>query len=170
MLIKNFGWPAVISILILSFGFLLANQIIIKKPERSGFENKILGANINCLPEGHQRLSQHFHPHLTILIDNEPVVIPADIGIDANCMAEVHTHDSDGVLHVESASSNKTFTLGQFFAVWDQPFSPDQILDKTANEEYEILMTVNGEPNQEFGNLVLADNQRIVISYEKRSD
>lgn len=33
----------------------------------------------------------HIHPHLSIIIDGVNQVVPANIGIDANCMHPLHT-------------------------------------------------------------------------------
>jgi hypothetical protein len=38
----------------------------------------------------------------------------------------LHTHASDGIIHVE-APRQQTFTLGQFFAVWGVPLSKSQL-------------------------------------------
>ena len=57
----------------------------------------------------------HIHPHISMTIDGNPVVIPANIGIDSHLwnvhtldsygmtgMAPLQTHTADGVIHVES--------------------------------------------------------------------
>jgi hypothetical protein len=65
----------------------------------------------------------HIHQHVDILIDGQPVTVPADIGIDvaAQFLAPVHTHDTTGIIHVESPTM-RDFTLGQFFDVWGVRF------------------------------------------------
>jgi hypothetical protein len=42
------------------------------------------------------------------------------------CFAWLHTHTNDGIIHIESPVQ-RTFTLGNFFDVWDQPLGPDQV-------------------------------------------
>lgn len=107
----------------------------------------------------------HIHPNLSIIISDEVQTIPAQIGIKAGCMNPLHTHDASGKIHVESPVK-RDFTLGDFFAVWGETFSADQILEYKVDDTHVIRVTVNGTQNQDFENLVLDDNDQIVISYE----
>lgn len=109
----------------------------------------------------------HIHPHLTILINGAQQVIPAGTGISLSCMHPLHIHDTTGTIHVESPEQ-RDFTLGDFFAVWQKPFSKDQILDYKADGRHEIAMTVDGQPSSEFENLVLKDKQEVVIEYKTK--
>jgi hypothetical protein len=60
----------------------------------------------------------HIHQHLDIFVDGKHVTVPALIGIyDSQYITELHTHDTSGVMHVESPVK-RNFTLGQFFGVW----------------------------------------------------
>jgi hypothetical protein len=65
----------------------------------------------------------HIHQHLDIVIDGQPVTVPADIGIDVaeQFLAPVHTHDTTGIIHVESPTM-RDFTLGEFFDIWGVRF------------------------------------------------
>ncbi len=78
-------------------------------------------ANVNCL----KTEDYHIHSHLTILRNEEPLAIPAGIGLNG-CAYELHTHDHSGIVHVET-STPSNFTLGQFFAVWGQPLDEANI-------------------------------------------
>jgi hypothetical protein len=73
--------------------------------------------NVNCLANE----DYHIHSHLSIIKDGALLAIPAHIGL-SGCAYEMHTHDNSGIIHVETAAYRR-FTLGQFFAVWGQPFS-----------------------------------------------
>jgi hypothetical protein len=66
-----------------------------------------------------EKLAEHVHTHLTILDGDDPVTVPANVGhSDAgHFAAQLHTHDTSGILHVESPT-RRTFTLGQFFDEW----------------------------------------------------
>jgi hypothetical protein len=64
----------------------------------------------------------HIHPKLHIVIQGQEQVIPANVGITSTCMNHLHTHDDTGRLHVESPVRAR-FTLGDFFAVWEKPFT-----------------------------------------------
>lgn len=107
----------------------------------------------------------HIHPVLTIMIDGETQIIPADIGITSTCMHSLHTHDATGTLHVESPIQ-KDFTLADFFAVWDKPFDQNHILDKVTDPMHKITVTVNGVTVNTFENTILKDKDQIVISYQ----
>ena len=112
-------------------------------------------------------LSMHIHPQLSIMINGQPVTIPANIGIQPSCMQAIHTHDDTGKLHVEYPQQYD-FKLGDFFANWGQAFSKTQILDKTVDANDSLTMTVDGQPNTDFENLVLHDGQVIIIDYKEQ--
>jgi hypothetical protein len=76
-------------------------------------------------PLGLQTLSQegvatHIHAHLDVFVNGKRVTVPQAIGINpgAGWLTELHTHDTRGVIHIESPKANDTFTLGQFVAEW----------------------------------------------------
>lgn len=71
-----------------------------------------------------ERLAEHVHTHLTVLDGDTPVTVPANVGHSdrERFAAQLHTHDTSGILHVESPT-RETFTLGQFFDEWGVPLS-----------------------------------------------
>jgi hypothetical protein len=71
-----------------------------------------------------ERLAEHVHTHLTILDGDERVTVPANIGHSdrERFAAQLHTHDTSGILHVESPT-RESFTLGQFFDEWGVPLT-----------------------------------------------
>jgi hypothetical protein len=75
-----------------------------------------------------ERLAEHVHTHLTILDGDVPVTVPANVGhSDARRFAaQLHTHDTSGILHVESPT-RQTFTLGQFFDEWGVSLGPAHV-------------------------------------------
>lgn len=107
----------------------------------------------------------HIHANLEIDISGVRREIPADVGINPSCMNSLHTHDASGQIHIE-APQKRDFTLGDFFAVWKQPFSKNRILDAETDDAHVIRMTVNGAPFDTYENTVLHDDDQIVISYE----
>ena len=68
----------------------------------------------------------HIHAHLSIIREGLVQAVPANIGILAKCIYEIHTHDKTGEIHLEAPIA-KRFTLGNFFAVWGQPLSRSNI-------------------------------------------
>lgn len=106
----------------------------------------------------------HIHPELYIVINGEEVPLPANIGIKPNCMNSIHTHDGGGVIHVESPVA-RDFTLGDFFAVWDKPFSGSQLFEYVTDDSHVLSMTVNGSAVDTFEKTVFRDKDKIVIMY-----
>lgn len=77
--------------------------------------------------ETSERLAYHIHAHLSVYVDGTPRSIPADVGIfDNSCIYWLHTHDDTGIVHIESPDE-RVYTVGDFFAVWHQPLSNDQV-------------------------------------------
>ncbi len=109
----------------------------------------------------------HIHPELRIVIGGKDEPIPSDVGVEPGCLRAIHTHDEIGIIHVE-APEPKDFTLSDFFAVWNKDFSRNSILGHRADDDHEVVLTVNGEPNDQFENLVLKDKDKIVIEYRRK--
>lgn len=80
----------------------------------------------------------HIHTYLAIFVSGQAKLLPAGIGIGAplkiesgfvvggSCFSWLHTHDQSGVIHIE-APDTRIFTLGNFFDVWGQPLSANQV-------------------------------------------
>lgn len=115
--------------------------------------------NVDCLTMGHTNISSHIHSDLEVYVDGQKEVLSRDIGVARNCMAEIHTHDDSGVIHLESASSEKQFTLSQFFGVWGKTME---------REGYNTEVIADGLTVADPANLVLKDRQQIVIKYTKK--
>ena len=115
-------------------------------------------AGVGCLPS-HQNANLHIHPLLTITVDERSEGIPANVGIVRSCMAETHTHDAGGTVHIESVVAGKTFTLGQFFTIWGKSLE---------REGYDLMMAVDGVPSAEFGNAVMKDGQTMELAYVRQ--
>jgi hypothetical protein len=73
----------------------------------------------------------HYHAALQIMYQGHLVNIPPDVGRLTNCFYWLHMHtESPGVIHIESPR-NRTFTLGEFFAVWSKSKGTPEPLDAT---------------------------------------
>ena len=95
----------------------------------------------------------HWHTLLTIFSGPSQVTIPGGIGLSAFCIEPVHTHSTDGRLHVET-DVNRLYSIGDFFAVWKKPFgSPTQML---------VNGTALPTPNP---NVTLHDGESIELYY-----
>lgn len=85
----------------------------------------------------------HFHVHLDILVNGTPTPVPADLGIGTTGLAELHTHDGTGVMHIESPQQTQ-WTLGQLFDEWNVRLSTTQIGGLAASPTSPLTAYVNG--------------------------
>ena len=106
----------------------------------------------------------HIHQHLDIFVNGKHMTVPALIGIyDDQYLTELHTHDTSGVMHVESPNK-RNFTLGQFFGVWGVRLDANCI-GGYCKPQTPWRMYVNGlnEPGNP-ADLVLKAHQEIVFA------
>jgi hypothetical protein len=77
---------------------------------------------------GQEMLAVHYHAHLDVLVRGQTITVPAHIGIDEvrQRISALHTHDTSGVVHIESAQ-DIPYTLGQLFTEWGQPLTTSQV-------------------------------------------
>jgi len=87
-------------------------------PDYQFLADRLLPLGLTTLPQ--EAVNTHYHSHLDIFVNGKKVSVPALIGINsgAQYLTQLHTHDSRGVIHVESPKANDHFTLGQFAAEW----------------------------------------------------
>ena len=106
-------------------------------------------AGISCDAMEGQRI--HIHQHLLILDKGKPVPVPPDVGrpSGAQCLYWLHTHTPDGVIHIESPA-NRTFTLGDFFAVWGQPLNTTRAASAVTKSAKNFKVWVDGKPYAEI--------------------
>lgn len=66
----------------------------------------------------------HIHAHLTIYINGKKAAIPQGIGIptDGSCIYWLHTHTSDGIIHIEAPQQQSNEALDDFLAIWTEGF------------------------------------------------
>jgi hypothetical protein len=102
----------------------------------------------------------HVHQHLDLWVDGKKVTLPAGVGIYAQSwLTELHTHDSAGIIHVESPST-KDFHLGQVFGEWGVKLTPRCV----GTECGKLSWWVNGKRQAgDPAGLVLKDHQEIAI-------
>ena len=94
---------------------------------------------IQC--QGAEQVLFHIHAHLTVFVDGTARQIPYGVGIAnaqasttsvgpyvaaGSCFYWLHTHAADGIIHIESPVQ-RTFTLGNFFDVWGQKLSSNEV-------------------------------------------
>lgn len=106
-----------------------------------------------------EQLSYHVHAHMAIMADGQPITIPAQIGIPGSCFYWLHTHDTTGAIHIE-APNPQTYTLGQFFDIWGQPLTADNVAGHRGTvTAFVDQKQVNGDPRA----IALKDHASIVL-------
>lgn len=120
--------------------------------------------NISC--DTLEQTVYHIHAHLSMYINGSPSQIPQNVGIagDGSCYYWLHTHDTSGLIHIESPTQ-KDYTLGNFFHEWALRFSslgyPSELYSTTGWQSW-----VNGTPyTKDFHNITLTAHDLITMAY-----
>ena len=113
----------------------------------------------------------HVHAHLTIYIDGKQVPVAQGVGIapdqqgqNISCYYWLHTHDTTGVVHIESPAGD-SYILGNFFDIWGDQFQqlnyPSQLDLNSGWRAY-----VDGKPyNGDFHKIPLIAHTVITLAY-----
>lgn len=143
------------------------------------------------VPETHETLQHHVHAHLDVFVDGVAFTVPAGVGIriddpavksvvnilgqasyggisvpcETPCISPLHTHDTSGVLHTESAVDVDN-TLGQFFVEWGVRLD-GQCVGEYCSPDKPIAVYVDGQPvatdTDSLTGLKLLDKREIAI-------
>jgi hypothetical protein len=138
-------------------------------------------------PEVKEFLIHHVHSHLDVFVDGKPITVPAGIGINIDdpgvqrftdtpdgslayggitqcrtpCISPLHTHDTTGILHTESATPEPN-TLGEFFTEWGVRLSRSCVKEYCSPTP--IAFYVNGTPHtQDPRAIKLTDHTEIAV-------
>ncbi|MCI0542476.1 hypothetical protein L0Y69_01820 [bacterium] len=118
------------------------------------------------------RQGVHWHAELAIKIATTSITIPANVGISAASTHpnNMHTHADDNIIHIEKTGivRKDDARLKHFFEVWEKDFSKDSILGNAATGSSTIKMLVNGVENQDYGEYIMRDGDKIEIIYETK--
>jgi hypothetical protein len=113
-----------------------------------------------------EQTAYHIHAHVSIYINGKLFAVPQYIGIapDGSCYYWLHTHNPDGIIHVE-APAQVSLTLGNFLDIWDSKFSqlgyPIQLADPS-----NWRVWVGGKPyNGNFRDITLKAHELITLAY-----
>ncbi len=176
------NWPMImLLIFLIIFGYkYFANStpntaVVEEKQEISwqvdndGLKERLKKIDLPALPiEGN---ALHTHQHLDVFVDGQKINIPKGIGVGVNeaFISPIHSHDNDGIIHVESPTITDYF-LGQFFDIWGVKFD-DQCINKYCTSgEKKLKVFVNGaEILTDFRKIKLESKQEIVIFYGTES-
>ena len=113
----------------------------------------------------------HIHQHLDIFVHGKQETVPAQVGITAaGGFAALHTHDTSGVMHVESPAQ-RTFTLGDFFDVWGLYFTQSCVGTYCAGSGSVLQVYVNGRlQSGDPTKIALSAHQEIAVVFGTPSE
>jgi hypothetical protein len=120
------------------------------------------GGEIKCDLGGHDA-AYHIHALVGVRVDGQLYAPPANIGITDSRMYWVHTHNTDGIVHIEAPASVSP-TLGDFLDLWEKSYPDDQLLAAARDAIAAGKVTVNDAPiSSNPLDLVLEDKMRIIL-------
>ncbi|HKQ21444.1 MAG TPA: hypothetical protein VJS91_05355 [Nitrososphaeraceae archaeon] len=140
-----------------------------------------LDSSLSSFIDTNKKILMHIHPQLNVTLDGESLDIPSGIGINITLwndhsldeygmqpmkmtakdtsmimqgMSPLHTHDSSGVIHVESIEF-RNYTLGQFLQIWGMDL-----------DDKEVKLSVNGNIVKDYKNHILTDKDQMILKIE----
>ncbi len=153
-----------------------SRETAIKKREIKRILNWVIGLALVVLPIGGliwysatrppvpesdvaSRNGLHWHPEIAIYVKDVKQEMPASLGVGPSSMAPVHTHEPNGVIHLEFQGlvRKSNITLEQFFKSWGKDIN---------SFGTSMKMTINGQENTELGSYVMKDKDKIELRYE----
>jgi hypothetical protein len=126
------------------------------------------GQPVDGIPCQAEMVQVHVHSHLALFVNGQQAQVPGFIGITptptGGCLYWLHTHGPDGIVHVEAVTAESPnggpYTLGNFFDIWGQPLSSDQV----GPFKGKVTAFVNGAPyNGDLSAIPLRSHQQIVL-------
>jgi len=112
-----------------------------------------------------EQTNYHVHSHIDVFVDGQKKEVPASIGIlsSPSCFFWLHTHSSDGVIHIE-APQTREFTLGQFLNIWNQTRDSNGLFNSVSDKN--VTAYVNGNQFEgDYRDIQLESRKQIVLAY-----
>jgi hypothetical protein len=134
------------------------------QPEYSALETRLRALNLPTQSDS----AYHIHAVLRVYVNGQQVEVPAEIGIgpEGRFLAPLHTHDTSGVIHMESSQAYP-FTLAQFFAIWGVKFTNTQLGAYVADGANVLALYVNGTRVPDPVGYVMKPHDHILVAYGK---
>ncbi len=130
------------------------------QPEYKFLAERLTAAKIP--PPGSEKY--HVHGRLSVFIDGKQTPVPNNIGLNQRQASALHTHDAEGIMHIE-ADAPRDVKLSEFFIVWGVKFSKDQI-GKYKNESGKTVQVfVNGQKVDDPENYLIKPRDDVVVGY-----
>ncbi|MGH7648665.1 MAG: Ig-like domain-containing protein [Gemmatimonadaceae bacterium] len=135
------------------------------------------GNPVDTIPCGSGADAEHYHAHVSLIVNGRQVAIPLGIGIKnavvvgdslaiaGTCFYWLHAHDRTGIIHVEPSETGHTSTLGEYFDVWGEPLTSGNV----AGNQGAVTVYVDGA--RYFGDpraIALSAHQLITLEVGQR--
>jgi len=112
---------------------------------------------IPCVSADHSFKGDFISVPTQIYVDGALLEIPADIGVSPGCIAQTHTHDNSGAIHIQP--TQRGATLADFFAVTGETF---------IRPGYTVSVSVNGaDYTNQAETYVLQNGDEVVVRYTR---
>jgi hypothetical protein len=144
--------------------------------------------NISCTSG--EQLTVHYHADLQIYVNGQLQTMPAGVGIvlpdgtnsphltsngATSCIYSLHTHDTSGIVHIESPD-NRSYTLGNLFDIWGQQLSTTQFMGHKVDATHKLSVVtfdatgakrlVTGDPSK----VVMSAHETVVIQFNSPAE
>jgi hypothetical protein len=145
-----------------ALGLFLVVVVALAVLSRGGASGRAASLRCDTTPQ----LAVHYHAHLDLLYGGRMVPVPGQVGIVQGCRYWLHTYSADGVLHVQgpAAAASRQFTVGDFFWVWGQPLSSQQVATMKVGPGQQLKAWLDGRPYAgDVAGLVLRQREEVVL-------
>lgn len=112
--------------------------------------------------------AEHYHAHLDVIVNGKAVPVAAEIGVDekAQKISPLHTHDGNGVIHVEAPTVGTPYYLGQLFREWNVALTADRLGGLRAGTAGTLAAYVDGKRvTGDPAKIRLAEHQEIALVF-----
>ena len=106
----------------------------------------------------------HVHAQLAVYVDGQNLPVPKNIGLASGAISALHTHETDGVIHLEADAPFQA-SLSDFFGIWGVKFSDSQLGGYKNDGSKSVQVFVNGQPVSDPANYVIKSKDKIVVGY-----
>jgi hypothetical protein len=107
----------------------------------------------------------HIHSLLHVYVHGQEEPLATNIGVSNQELAPLHTHDSSGIIHVESAD-RRSFDLGEFLDVWGVRLSQSCLGGYCVGGKDKLQAFVDGKRwTGRLGDIPLKDHEVIVLAF-----
>jgi hypothetical protein len=112
--------------------------------------------------------NEKYHRHAVIHIYRDGILIPVPPNVgwlpQAKVYSALHTHEPNGVIHMESVRPHP-FKLGELFFVWGVAFGKDSLGSLRSEGDKQLWVYVNGKRVADPANYLLREGDNIAVGY-----